>query len=262
MKLGLKLFSQQLEQYKKEAIDLLNKKKVSYIELFVFPGHLNYLKDWENFQKEYNIHFTIHAPHSSQGVNLGDIESLEFNKKAYDEVMQYKKAINAEYIVVHAGRAGTIKETVRQLNIIKPEDVMIENKPYVSPRFPDILSRGATVEEIQYVLNNFNCKGFCLDVGHAFCTAVSLGENQWEYLKRFQNLHPSCYHFSDGEFNNQIDIHYHIGQGDYDWEKVLKIVDNDKNITIETVKKKQTESLENVEKDTELLNKYNSLLNV
>ncbi len=259
LRLGLKLFSHQLTQYRDEAIELLKTNKVSYIELFVFPGHLQYLNDWAEFQRQYNIDFTIHAPHSSQDVNLGLKDALEINKSAYKEVMDYKRATKAKYIVVHAGRDGDIEETVRQLNIIKPEDVMIENKPYLSPKKPEIISRGATIEEIEYVLSHFKCKGFCLDVGHAFCTAVSLKIDQWEYLKRFQQLKPSCYHLSDGEFNNPIDIHYHIGCGDYDWNHVFEIINTDKNITIETVKKNSVEPLENFKNDTELLRKFSNI---
>jgi len=259
LKLGLKLFSHQLQQYRDEALNLLKTDKVSYIELYVSPGHLQYLSEWGEFQKAYNLDFTLHAPHSSQDVNLGDKDAIGINKSAYKEVMEYKKELKAKYIVVHAGRAGDIVETVRQLNLINPEDVMIENKPYVSPKKPEIISRGATLEEIQYVLSHFKCKGFCLDVGHAFCTAVSLRVDPWEYLKKFQQLKPSCYHLSDGEFNNPIDIHYHIGYGDYDWNHIFQIISTNKNITIETVKKNSTEPLKNFKNDTELLRKFSNI---
>lgn len=248
--LGLKLYSDQLERYKSEVIKLIEDKKFNYIELFVHPDSLNYLKGWIEFKKEFNLQFTLHAPHFSNGVNLADKDFEKRNVEVYDQVKQYKNELEAKYIIVHGGMEGTIDEAVRQLDLINPPDMRIENKPPVSPRIPDKHCRGAKLEEIKFIIERHPCK-FCLDVGHAFCSAVYFGIDQFHYLQKFQELQPNCYHLSDGEFNSHIDIHYHICKGDYDWKKVFSIIDTAKNMTLETVKKSGKESLEYFSQDVD-----------
>ena len=242
LKLGLKLFSNQYEQYKNEAIELIQSGDANYIELFVYPDALDDLKNWEKLKEKHNIHFTIHSPHAGQGVNLVMPELLEHNKKIYAQMDIYMDALNAEYMIVHGGRDGNVEETVRQLNNINPKRMMIENMPYFSPKFPDKINSGGTLEEIQFILNNHDCK-FCFDIGHAFCTAVALNKDPYEYMKEFEKLNPYCYHLSDGEINNKIDRHFHISYGDYDWSKILNSIDNSKNMTLETITKDYKKSL-------------------
>ncbi|MBR1753353.1 hypothetical protein IJ732_00830 [bacterium] len=242
LNLGLKLYSNQLERYREEVINLFNDNKFGYIELLVYPDSLEDLNGWKCFKKEFNLDFTLHAPHFSHGVNLADKDFENRNVEVYEQVKRYKEELEAKYIIVHGGMEGSVDETVRQLDLINPPDMRIENKPPVSPRMPDKHCRGAKIEEIKFIINRHPCK-FCLDVGHAFCSAVYYEIEQFEYLKQFQNLNPDCYHLSDGDFDSPIDIHYHIGKGDYDWQKVFEIIDSTKNMTLETVKKSGSESL-------------------
>lgn len=255
MRIGIKQFSDKLNFYKEDLIKFWSKNLFDYIELYVYPNHLEYLNGWVMLKRNYGINFSIHAPHFSQGVNLADENNFEFNKIAYEQVNTYAKALDAEYTVVHGGMNGNVEEIVRQISIIKPYKMRIENKPFVAPRNPDsMVCRGATVEEIKYILNNYDC-GFNLDVGHAFCSAVSQNINQFDLLKDFLALNPDSYHISDGEFNNRIDIHYHLNVGDYDWSKIFSMLDKNKNWTLETITKKDTDGLDLVQKDIEFLKK-------
>lgn len=247
MRVGIKQFSDQLGLYKEDLIKY--KDKYDYIELYVYPQAMEFLNDWINLKTAYGIDFTIHAPHFSQQVNLADNSYFDFNKKAYETVNTYAKELDAEYTVVHGGMDGSVEEIVRQLEIIKPYKMRIENKPYVAPRKPDtMVCRGATVEEIKYIQENYDC-GFNLDVGHAFCSAVSQKFDQIEYLKRFLELKPNSYHISDGEYNDRIDIHYHLGDGDYDWTKIFPLLDKNLNWTLETITKKDKNGLDTVMDD-------------
>ncbi len=251
MRIGIKQFSDQLEQYQEDLIKY--KDKYDYIELYVYPNAMDFLKGWINLKEKYDINFSIHAPHFSQHVNLADNSYFDDNKKAYETVNTYAKELDAEYTVVHGGMDGSVEEIVRQIKIIKPYKMRIENKPYVAPRNPDsMVCRGATVEEIEYIMKNYDC-GFNLDVGHAFCSAVSQNIDQIEYVKRFLQLKPNSYHISDGEYNNRIDIHYHLGSGDYEWSKIFPLLDKDKNWTLETITKKDNEGLSKVLKDIEFM---------
>lgn len=173
----------------------------------------------------------------------------------YEQVNTYAKALDAEYTVVHGGMDGDVEEIIRQASVIKPYKMRIENKPYVAPRNPDkMVCRGATPEEIKYIKDNLGC-GFNYDVGHSFCAAVSLKIDQYEIIKQFEALKPDSYHLSDGEFDNRIDIHYHLGKGDYDWAKILPMIDDSKNWTLETIKKNETSGLDLVKKDIAFLRK-------
>lgn len=253
MKKGIKQFSDKLKQYREDLIKY--KDRYDYIELYVYPDQLDKLDGWVDLKNKYDINFSIHAPHFSQHVNLADKDYFEHNKEVYKQVNTFAKALNAEYTVVHGGMDGTVEEIVRQVLIIKPYKMRIENKPFVAPRKPDsMLCRGATIEEIKYIKDNCGC-GFNLDIGHAFCSAVSQKIDQIEYVKRFLELKPDSYHISDGEYNNPIDIHYHLGDGDYDWSKIFPLLDKNKNWTLETITKKDTDGLEKVLKDIEFMTK-------
>lgn len=254
MKIGIKQFSDQLDIYKQDLIKY--RDKYDYIELYVYPNQENNLKDWISLKNEYNMSFTIHAPHFSQLVNLADSSYFEFNKKVYEQVNTFAKALDAEYTVVHGGMDGSAEEIVRQINLIKPHKMRIENKPFVAPRKPDtMVCRGAEPQEIRYIMENCGC-GFNLDVGHAFCSAVSQNINQINYLKQFLELNPKSYHISDGEYNNEIDIHYHLGDGDYNWNEIFPLLNKNLNWTLETITKKNTDGLNHVLKDIELISQY------
>ncbi|MBR1680791.1 sugar phosphate isomerase/epimerase [bacterium] len=251
MRVGIKQFSDQLEQYREDLIKY--KDKYDYIELYVYPEKTDMLQGWSDLKNKYDIKFSIHAPHFSQHVNLADKSYFDFNKKAYETVNTFAKELDAEYTVVHGGMDGSVEEIVRQVEIIKPYKMRIENKPYVAPRKPDsMVCRGATVEEIKFIKDACGC-GFNFDIGHAFCSAVSQKIDQLEYVKQFLELKPDSYHISDGVYNDRIDIHYHLGDGDYDWSKIFPLLDRGLNRTLETITKKDNEGLKRVIDDIDFM---------
>lgn len=256
LRLGLKLFTNQLNIYKDKTIELWEKKCFSYIEVFVIPNQIEYLHQWEIFKSRYNIPFTIHAPQFSEGVNLSQKEFEFENKRVYSQVKDYKNALDAMYIVAHCGMGGTLEETVRQLNNIDLP-VNVENIPYCSRRHPQMYCQGSKVEEIEFVQKNSSC-GFCLDVGHAFCSAVYLGFNPYEYMRKFNDLNPDCYHLSDGKISDKFDIHLNISKGDYDWQRIMDIIHHDKNMTLETILKssESVDVINNFEQDTIYLQRF------
>lgn len=253
--LGLKLWSTNTDQYLKEAKKLYQEGIYSYIELYVYPDTTDSIKQWVELKNTTTIPFTLHAPHFTHGVNLAKAEYEDFNIKIYNQVKEFSKELDAKYVVVHAGTEGSIEEAIRQLNLIKLEKMLIENKPYKAPLAKGLLCRGAEIGEIQQVLQNVDC-GFCLDVGHAICTANTLKKKPYEYLKEFNELKPKCYHLSDNLINNEIDSHMHIGDGNYDFKKIFDIIDTSKNIAVET-NKNSNDSLDDFKGDVEQINQIN-----
>lgn len=231
MRLGLKLWSNNTENYLKEAQRLYKQGWFDYIELYIIPDSLDIIKSWEKL----DIPFTLHATHLVHGVNLAQRELESDNLRIFKQVKVFLNALNAEYVVVHSGTNGNIEETVRQLKKINLEKLLIENKPYIAPLKPEWFCRGATIEEISFVMKEINC-GFCLDVGHALCSANSMKIDNYEYLEQFQKLNPTCYHLSDNFIDSELDKHLHLGQGNYDFKKIFDIMDSEKNVAIETNK--------------------------
>ena len=242
-KLGLKLWSTNTDYYYDEAIRLYNDGVFDYIELYVVPDTLNTLEKWNKLE----IPIILHAPHFAHGLNLAIENKFEFNKKIYEQVDIFRLELNAEYTIVHSGIEGSIEEVIRQLNIIKPKNFIIENKPYRAPLGEKKLCRGYSVEEISKVINETGC-GFCLDIGHAICTANSIGEEPYTYLKKFNNLNPVICHISGNDINSTVDKHLHLSQGNYNFKEIFNIISDNNYISIETNKDSKT-NLNDFEED-------------
>jgi len=241
VKLGLKLWSINEDSYLQEAKKLYDGGWFDYIELYIVPDSTNTLENWKRLKDENGIPFTLHAPHFAHGVNLADVNKEKPNLKIFKQVEEFFNALAAEYVVIHSGMEGNIDETIKQLkNItsqgsISTSQLLIENKPFIAPLDTSILCRGAVIEEIKKVIDEVGC-GFCLDVGHAICTANTLKTEQYGLVAEFNKLNPACYHLSDNFIDNEIDAHKHFGDGDYDFKKILEIIDTSKNMAIETNK--------------------------
>lgn len=230
-KIGLKLWSINTDYYYDEAIRLYNDGVFDYIELYVVPDSLDTIKKW----KTMNIPFIIHAPHFAHNVNLADINKFEYNKQIYNQVEEFRIGLNAEYTIVHSGIEGNVDEVVRQLGIIQPKNILIENKPYRAPLGEKKLCRGYSIEEVLKIIKEIGC-GFCLDIGHAICSANSLGEEPYTYLENFNKLNPVMYHISGNYIDSSVDKHLHLNQGSYDYQKIFNIIKDGKYISIETNK--------------------------
>lgn len=251
-KLGLKLWSINTDFYYDEAIRLYNEGFCNYIELYIIPNTLDTLDKW----KKLNIPFIIHAPHNAHKFNLAKCERKEFNFKIYTEVKQFADKLNAKYIIFHGGVDGSVEETAKQLASFNENRALIENKPYVAlpNKMGGKFCRGATLEEIKYIKDTAKC-GFCLDIGHAICSANSLGKDIYEYCRSFLQFNPQMFHLSDIEdITSQYDAHPHLGTGQLDFKQIFDMLENNKYITIET-NKDNKENLNDFEKDVLYFNK-------
>lgn len=231
--LGLKLYSTNIN-YIASAKGLLNRLMYDYIELYVVPDSYGFcVEHW----KEFDIPFVIHAPHFMDGMNFSVRDKESSNRILFEEAAMYADCLRADKIICHPGVGGQINETIRQLKYIADKRIVIENKPYHVVYDSDILCVGSKVEEIEAMLMQTGLR-FCLDVGHCFCAANSLKQNPSEYLKRFLNLRPAMLHISDNDIKSTIDQHLHLGDGSYDFRSIMRNVDSNIPITIETQKDK------------------------
>lgn len=250
VKFGLKLWSINTDYYYNEAQRLHLEKVFDYIELYVVPNTLDTLSKWSKL----DIPFTIHAPHFAHGFNLAKIEKKESNRAIYNEVRQFADELNVPYIVFHGGVDGSIEETARQLASFNEPRALIENKPYVA--LPNKMNgefcRGYSMEELELVKEVSGC-GFCLDFGHAICAANSLKQEPYSYCENLLKLKPDYFHLTDiKDMTSPYDAHPHIGEGELDIERILKMIPDNMHVTIETIKN-YNNNLRDFKKDIEKL---------
>ncbi len=236
-KIGLKLWNINTDYYYDEALKLYNEKVFDYIELYIVPGHLDLIDKWDKI----NIPFDIHAPHFAHNMNLSKKKYEKDNYIKYIEVKEYADRLNSKVIVFHGGISGDYKETARQLANFNDDRIVIENKPFQPLRMSkDNRCIGSTYEELKYIMEVSGC-GFCLDIGHAICSANSQNLEPYNYIKKLSTLDPKRIHLSDIETSSIYDQHLNYGNGNLDFEKVLKALPSDINITIETNKISKTD---------------------
>jgi len=249
-KFGLKLWSIN-ENYLTEAIRLYEEEVYSYIELYVVPESYPKFSDmWAGLQQKHNIPFVIHAPHFGHDLNLAKISSYERNMKLYQETKRFADLLSVDYIIFHPGVDGDITETVRQLNQIGDKRIIIENKPYYAMD-SKLVCNCNSPEDMSFLIQETGL-GFCLDVGHAFCSAKAREVDELIFLKEFMSLQPKLFHLSDGLIDSVFDEHLNIGKGNYPLKDILKTIGANKQITIETNKNSQT-NLEDFKQDVKNL---------
>ena len=253
-KFGLKLWSTNTDYYFEEAKRLYADGVIHYIELYIVPDTTETIEKWKILKEEYGISFNLHAPHFMHGVNLAKREKEWNNAKIYKQVRQFANELDAGYIVFHGGVDGNIEETARQLRSFEEPRAILENKPFraIPNKMGGVFCRGATFDEIKYVLDEVKC-GFCLDIGHAICSANSQKIDKWEFIENLKRLNPRLYHLTDlRDIDSEYDSHVHIGEGGIDLEKALKFIPVDMRITIET-EKSNSMDLRDFERDIECL---------
>lgn len=249
--IGLKLWSTNTDHYLREAKRLYEDRLFSYIELFVVPDTLDRLSLW----KEVNIPFIVHNAHFMQGFNLAKVECESRNYEIYLQTKLYADALNAQYIIFHGGIDGTVDEIIRQLKNFNEPRALIENKPYraLPNRMGGEICRGSNLQELQKIINLTGC-GFCLDFGHAVCSANSYHVNSYEYICQLIKLTPQMFHLTDLEnINSEYDSHLHLGEGQLNFTPILSILPENAMITLET-EKDSYENLNDFKKDILWLN--------
>ena len=232
---GLKLWSINTDVYLEEAKKLYKKNIFDYIELYVVPETLYALDSW----KKLRIPFVIHNAHFAHGFNLAKKDKEQRNREIFRQTLMFANELNAPYIVMHGGIDGEVEETIRQMRDFHDKRILIENKPFIAlpNRMGGNFCRGSTVEEVLKIIREVGC-GFCLDIGHAICSANSHGFEPYAYVKKMRRLRPCMFHISDVEDMRSIyDSHPHLGTGklDFAWLK-NEIFFKDAMITVETVK--------------------------
>lgn len=257
-KIGLKLWSTN-DFYINSVIDIFEKNSqyCDYIELYVVPNSIDFLPKWKEMQKTHNIPFAIHGPHFSSGLDMSNSQKRNSNKKLIEQTKIYADTLESIYTIFHPGIGGIVDETISQMRDIKNLNFIVENKPFIVPMKDkdDAFCVGSTVKDIKRILSEVGC-GFCLDIGHALCSANYQKINPYEYILEFNKLNPDVYHISDNDQGSVYDAHLHFGYGNIDFSKVFNIIDDDKFLAVET-NKDSKENLDDFLKDSRFIKGIN-----
>lgn len=251
-KIGLKLWSTNVDNYQDEIIRLYEGGVFDFIELYVVPGTYDTLDYWQKLYKNIGIPFSIHAPHFNHQVNLADPEKRSYNKAIFHQIFQYADGLQSSQIIFHPGVQGTLSEAIYQIKTIFDERLFVENKPpYQIPS--KRLCRGSRIEEIRKILEETHVH-FCLDIGHAFCTANFLKIDPYCYLSSFSSLKPTYCHLVDNFDNSDEDRHLNLLQGNYSFRRIFGqiISSSEISILLET-QKKDPKPLSDFENDVNIL---------
>jgi sugar phosphate isomerase/epimerase len=231
---GLKLWSTN-RNYFDEACRLVRENICQYIELYALP---NTFDEYAQLWKTINAPYVIHAPHFMHGMNLADKEKRNSNIVLAGEAFKFADLLNAKNVIFHPGVAGQEKETIHQLNNFSQnwkQKILIENKPYRTIDEPPLICNGHSPKSIAEIMKETSV-GFCFDIGHGICAANSRNVDIWSEIILFEKLQPQMYHLSDNDVNSPIDGHKHFGKGNYDFTRILELIDLSKPISIETEK--------------------------
>ena len=226
MNYGLKLGSREIS-YTEQIFSLYHEGYFQYIELFAVPGSFH---ETIGYWKQFSFPFVIHAPHSFAGMNIALFEERENNKNKIQETIKFADALNAEYIIFHSGVNGDTEETISQLQPFADSRFLIENKPLKGLNGEKCL--GATFKELKYIIKKLQV-GFCLDFGHAICTANSIKRKPIKFINKLFTLNPKMFHLTDGDYFSEYDTHYHYGKGNYPIRELFNMVPVNSKITNE-----------------------------
>jgi endonuclease IV len=238
-KIGLKVYSTN-NRYIKPAQSLFQKGIFDYIEIFLSAGKsLESIGHWIST----GIPLAFHAPHSLGGFNPSLPGARNSNEIIFKEIAEICKIYEPLYLVFHSGTNGSVEEVIHQFKYFFSKfpdmhrNVIIENKPKVGMN--NMRCIGSTPEEIQQIQMNLNIN-FCLDFGHAFSAASTLGLDRYLFVNSFAALNPVAYHISDGHTETEIDEHLNLGDGNYDIPWIISRIPEKAYVALETHKSSLT----------------------
>lgn len=253
LRVGLKLYSVNIDNYLAPALGLARRGVMDYLELYIVPGSSVTLPEWRKMP----LPVVIHAPHLHHGVNFADASKRGFNRMVFSEVRRFADALNSDCIICHGGTGGTAEEAVTQLSALGDARIVLENKPVlqhpqVIPGHPDWHCRGAAFEEFAAMVAELKC-GVCHDLTHTVCSSATLKRDWRAELRRFESLKPRVHHLSDMiSCLDELDTHEALGRGVLDLDEVLAPLPEHARLTLETPKR-HADSLADFEAEVRML---------
>lgn len=227
-KVGLKLHSTNVALIP-DALRLKKEGFFDYIELYIIPDTYEETIDaWKNL----DVSYVIHAPHSFHRVNLAQKDKWESNLQFFNEARQFADDLGSDIIIVHGGNNGSFEETLRQIELLKEQRIVLENKPKIGIYNEECV--GWSPSEFHCTMALDILSGTVLDFVHAVYAANSAKMDVMEIIKAFMVFQPKVFHLSDGNASSDKDIHLNLGKGNMDLGGFLSVIPDAGLVTIET----------------------------
>lgn len=236
-KIGLKLYSTDSEELCKKALTLYEQHIFDYVELYVVPDSTGTLEKWKAFQRvtrngmELKIPFILHAPDYKHDINLANPQEFDKNRIIFEQIEAFRQELNSRCTIASSGYKGLISETARQINEIKPRNIIIKNNIFRIASKNNTGGVGSTVEEIAKLKKEVNC-GFCLDIVNSICTSNFIDADPYDYLREFSTLSPIIYRISGTNINSMVNTHESLEKATFDYSIISLIIKNNALITI------------------------------
>jgi len=242
MKYGLKLWSTDDEELFKEAIELVGRKEIDFMELYIVPNSF-VLEESEKIKSLKNIPTVIHAPHMEHGFDVSSLDDakIEIFKS---QVIGTADFLNSKFIVVHAA-LGTQEDFERNIKKINDPRILIENMPKVG--LEDEACFAYSYEQLRLIKDS----GFdlCLDFSHAIKSALAQGTDYKDFVEKLIfDLKPAYFHICNGKVTILKDEHRDLFDGDFDikWIKnALMKFDKEREVYLTSETPKGGKGLEN-----------------
>ena len=230
--IGLKLYSSNTDEIS-EIIGIYEDNWFDYIELYVLPGtYEETIKLWSAVK----IPYVIHAAHYIHGINFADAGWRIQNKINFTGARKFADRLKSDIIIVHAGNGGTIEEAIFQINSLNEPRIAIENKPKIGLNGKECI--GWSALEFKLFRKAGILGKMVLDFSHAACASVSAGQNLVEWIKGFLQFKPTMFHLVDCDCTSQRDRHLNLGKGNLPIPLLMKMLDDNSRITLETPRDK------------------------
>ena len=237
IKYGLKLWTNNVSLFKK-AIELYNRKKFDFIELYNDPSCAH---DYKALSALEDILITIHNI-NNQGFHEFIIKKKQL--RIWAKTVELADFFNSPYIIIHPGQNHAFESFEQNIKKINDERILIENMPGLDV-FGQIMY-GQRLSELKQINR---VKNICFDFEKAIKAARYQDIDYKKFIREcIAELTPFYFHISGGDKNNPIDEHKNLWESNFDFKWIknaLNKVSTKKDIFLVFESLRTTNSLKN-----------------
>ncbi|MCL5011090.1 MAG: hypothetical protein M1127_02680 [Patescibacteria group bacterium] len=247
LKYGLKIWSINKDWFG-EATALQKRGLIDFIEIYLVPDSFRFA-DFDVFAQN-EIPVMVHSPHTSH-----DFDVFNLNEKNLaiwkEQIVKTADYLRSPFIITHAGVGDSSEIFQKEAQKLKDRRVLMENMPKIGfvKKTGGVSCFGYSKEQLEFIHEQCGFE-ICLDVGHAFSSAVAQKKEPEQFARGLiSDLQPFYFHICGiGDTQGIGDKHLDLWQSDFDlkWLKGLLVgLSQTKDIFIAFETPKKGKGLEN-----------------
>lgn len=222
------------EDFIKETLEII--KYASFLEINCnYPQFENFDKELDflaNIQKELGISYVVHAPYLNS--SLGDINKnlrVEAVKEVFAAIDR-AKFLESDLVTIHPSfdPYGIYFEEREKAELTSYKEISkyasdrnvrigLENEAQTCFFFPDRACKFNLIKKIVDKINMDNF-GYTIDLGHGNISGINLEKSIKQASSKLFHIH------AHDNFGGKEDLHLAPGNGNIDWNNILKALDN------------------------------------